>query len=177
MKSVWKGTRTTLLMLLKWCKISLQNKANEKKNKNKRALYLSVNVFSTKVLIRDTIFTSPNGDGTAILGGQPSHAKVQPPAGQRKYLHFSVILRPWVLVRPRESNPRPSALQSSALPTELILSNCYFKVFFANASEEKVKVFCMWTYRGIWATELRWLRGLTLFPSHETAKSQGGYRG
>ena len=38
-----------------------------------------------------------------------------------EYLHFSVILRPWVLVRPRESNPRPSALQSSSLQTELIL--------------------------------------------------------
>ena len=60
----------------------------------KKALYLSVNVLSTKVLIEDTIFTSPNGDGTAILRGHPSHAKVQPPAGQRKYLHFSVILRP-----------------------------------------------------------------------------------
>ena len=30
---------------------------------------MSVNVFSTKVLIGDTIFTSPNGDGTAILLG------------------------------------------------------------------------------------------------------------
>ena len=139
-KSVWKDTRTTLLMLLKWCKISLQSKANDKKKKTKTKtkghfIWVS-NVFSTKVLIRDTIFTSPNGDGTAILLCHPSHAKVQPPAGQRKYLHFSVILRPWVLVRPRESNPRPSALQSSALPTELILSNCYVKVFFANASEE-----------------------------------------
>ena len=36
-------------------------------------------------------------------------------------LHFSVILRPKVLVRPRESNPRPSSLQSNALPTELTL--------------------------------------------------------
>ena len=44
--------------------------------KKKKALYLSVNVFSTKVLIGDTIFTSPNGDGTAILRGHPSHAKV-----------------------------------------------------------------------------------------------------
>ena len=42
----------------------------------KKALYLSVNVFSTKVLIGDTIFTSPTGDGTAILRGHPSHAKV-----------------------------------------------------------------------------------------------------
>ena len=44
--------------------------------KEKNALCLSVNVLSTKVLIRDTIFTSPTGDGAAILGGHPSHAKV-----------------------------------------------------------------------------------------------------
>ena len=44
--------------------------------KKKKALYLSVNVFSTKVLIVDTNFTSPNGDGAAILRGHPSHAKV-----------------------------------------------------------------------------------------------------
>ena len=61
----------------------------EKKN----ALYLSVNVFSTKVLIGTLYFTSPNGDVTAILRGHPSHAKVQPPPGQRKYLHFSVIFK------------------------------------------------------------------------------------
>ena len=89
--------------------------------KKLNAVYLSVSVFSTKVLIGDTIFTSSNGDGTAILRGHPSHAKVSPLAVQRKYLHFSVILRPWVMVRPRESNPRPPALQSNALPTELIL--------------------------------------------------------
>ena len=32
----------------------------------KKALSLSVNVFSTKVQIGDTIFTCPTGDGTAI---------------------------------------------------------------------------------------------------------------
>ena len=42
----------------------------------KNALYLSVNVFSTKVLVGDTIFTSLTGDGTAILRGQPSYARV-----------------------------------------------------------------------------------------------------
>ena len=56
--------------------------------------YSSVNVFSTKVLIGDTIFTSFNGDGTAILRGHPSHAKGYPLAVQRKYVHFSAILRP-----------------------------------------------------------------------------------
>ena len=82
---------------------------------------MSVNVFSMKVLIGDTIFTFPSGDGTAILSDQPSHAKVKPFAGQKQYLHFSVILRPCVLVRPRESNPPSPALQSNALPTQLIL--------------------------------------------------------
>ena len=43
----------------------------------KNGLYLSVNVFSTKVLIGDTIFTFPKGDGIAILRGHPSHAKVK----------------------------------------------------------------------------------------------------
>ena len=35
-----------------------------------KALYLSVNGFSTKALIRDTIFTSPTGDGTATEPGE-----------------------------------------------------------------------------------------------------------
>ena len=51
---------------------------------------MSVNVFSTKALIEDTIFTSPTGDGTTILRGHPSHAKVQP---LRQYLQFSVIFK------------------------------------------------------------------------------------
>ena len=58
-------------------------------------------------------FTSPTEDGTAVLRGHLSHAKVSPLALQREWLHFSVILRPWVLVRLRESNPRPPALLST----------------------------------------------------------------
>ena len=46
------------------------------KNKKGNARYLSVNVFSTKVLIGDTIFTSRTENETAILRGHPSHAKV-----------------------------------------------------------------------------------------------------
>ena len=53
--------------------------------KEKNALYLSVNVFSTKALIM-----SPTGDGTAIFRGHPSHAKVQP---LRHYLQFAVIFK------------------------------------------------------------------------------------
>ena len=97
----------------------------------KKALYLSLNVFRTKVLIRDTSFTFPTGDGTAILRGHLSHAKVSPFAGQKQYLYFLSYFKPWVLVRPRESNPRPSALHSRALPTELILPrlNSLFVLF------------------------------------------------
>ena len=52
-----------------------------------------MSVFFIKVLIGDTtVFTSPTGDGTAILRDHPSHAKVQPLAVQS--LHLSVILRP-----------------------------------------------------------------------------------
>ena len=50
-----------------------------------------------------------------------SHAKVKLFAGQRRYLHFSVILTPQVLVQPWESNLQPPTLQSTTLLTELIL--------------------------------------------------------
>ena len=44
-----------------------------------KALYLCSNVFSTKVGIGDSIFTSPTGDGTAILRGhRPNYAKALP---------------------------------------------------------------------------------------------------
>ena len=77
---------------------------------------MSVNVFSMKVLIGDTIFISimsPAGDGMAILHGDTSHTKLF--AGQRQYLHFLVILRPQVLVWSQESNLQPPTLQSSTL--------------------------------------------------------------
>ena len=51
---------------------------------NKIALYLSVNAFSTKALIENTISMSPSGDrARTILRGHPSHAQVQPFARQR----------------------------------------------------------------------------------------------
>ena len=75
----------------------------------------------------NTIFTPPTGEGNAFLRGHPSH---RPRCMQREYLHFSVIFWPWVFVWPRESNPRPSALQSTALPTELILPRLLFTVSY-----------------------------------------------
>ena len=87
--------------------------------------YLSANVSSMKVLIADTIFKPPTGDGTAI--GHPSHAKVSPLAVQREYVHFSVILRPWVMVRPWELNTGPPAsnweTNDSSLPVKILNAN------------------------------------------------------
>ena len=47
----------------------------------KNALYLNVDVFCTKILIEGTVFSSPTGDGAAILRIHPSNAKVYPYAG------------------------------------------------------------------------------------------------
>ena len=69
-----------------------------------------VKIYVRSQIPGDTVFTFPNGEETAIyVASEP-----------RKGLAF-VTLRPRVLVRPRESNPQHLALQSSALPTELIL--------------------------------------------------------
>ena len=51
------------------------SRSTEKLSREENALYLSVNVLSTKVLIGDTFYTSPTGGGTAILLGHPSHKK------------------------------------------------------------------------------------------------------
>ena len=103
------------------------------KSCGKNLFCLSFSVFRTLVLIEDTIFTSPTGDGTAILRGHPSYAKVFLFSELRLYLHFSVILRPCrVLVRSRKSNPRPPALQSSALITELILPQLELHFIWCN---------------------------------------------
>ena len=89
----------------------------------KNALYLSVNVFSTKVLIGDTIFYFSywRGDRHFTWSSEPREGLAA--CSTKVVLHFSVILRPWVLVWPRQSNPRPLALQSHALPTERRLPN------------------------------------------------------
>ena len=42
---------------------------------NEKTFYLTVNVFSTKVLIEDTIFMFTTGDRTAVLHGHMSHVK------------------------------------------------------------------------------------------------------
>ena len=56
------------------------------------ALYLSVNVFSKKILIGTLFLRLLLETGPPFLRSYPSHAKVQPFAAQRQYLHFSVTL-------------------------------------------------------------------------------------
>ena len=58
------------------------------------ACYLSVNGFSTKVLIGTLFLPLLLETEAPFLHGHLSHAKVQLFAAQRQYLHFSVILRP-----------------------------------------------------------------------------------
>ena len=70
-------------------------------------------------LARKYYFTSLIGEETTILRGHPSHAKVLQLQGKCSTFISQSFLR--VLVQPQESNPRPPAQQSSALPTELIL--------------------------------------------------------
>ena len=78
-------------------------------------LYLSVKVFSAKVLIGDVIFSSPPGDRTTILFGHPSQMKVYPVAEQRECLHFSVSFKILSIGLSRKSNQRDSPLCSQAL--------------------------------------------------------------
>ena len=80
---------------------------------------LSVNVFNSKVLIGDTIFTSPNGDGTSILLGHSSRESSSRLRG--KYLRFLIIFKTVnICPAPEIELPHP-ALHSSALTTGAIL--------------------------------------------------------
>ena len=75
--------------------------------------HISGQVLIQDTIFEDTIFTFPTGFGTTTLRDLLSNMKVQPFAGQRQFLHLSVILRPRVMVGPWESNLRPPSLQSS----------------------------------------------------------------
>ena len=62
----------------------------------KTPLSLRINAFNAKVLIeelRALLFTSPVGDGTAILRGHPSLV-VQPLVEQRQYFHSQLFWDP-----------------------------------------------------------------------------------
>ena len=65
----------------------------EEKKKKKRS-YLSVNVFSKKVLIGDTIFTSPTEDGTAILRGHLSYGSSSHLRGKGSTFIFQLFWDP-----------------------------------------------------------------------------------
>ena len=76
-------------------------------HKQVRVIWLSM---YTKILNRDTIFSSPTGDGTTILRGYPSYSKVQSLGvqymGVTSFLIYFKTLSNGT-VRPRESNLRP----------------------------------------------------------------------
>ena len=78
-------------------------------------LSLSINVFSTEVLIEDTIFVSYwRRSGHFMCSSKPCEGLVL----QREYLHFSLFLVSSGLAW----EPATSHSRSSTLPTELILS-------------------------------------------------------
>ena len=56
-----------------------------------------VRTFLSSVVPQIIIFPKTKKSYTTVLRGHRSHVKVSPFAGQRQYLHFSVILGPWVL--------------------------------------------------------------------------------
>ena len=88
----------------------------------KIALYLSVNVFSRKVLIGDTIFTSG-----LVETGPPFYVVIRATQrftrlqGKGSTFISQIFYDPEYCSGPGMSNPRPPALLSSVLLTELIL--------------------------------------------------------
>ena len=63
-----------------------------------------VSMYLARKRTEDTTLSSPTGDGTDILRGHPSHAKVQPwssPVCRAQAVpSFLTNFKPWVLVRP-----------------------------------------------------------------------------
>ena len=81
---------------------------------------------------------------------------------QREYVHFSVILRPWVLVQPRESNPRPPAQHLQPISVLCIhpdFCDMIRRLWFdrhdsterlPSSKQERTWGFCMRIYGGVW---------------------------
>ena len=73
---------------------------------------VDIQTFSTELLIGDTVFTSP----VQLETGPPFYVVILAVCRAKAVTSFLSFLRPLVLVRPREANPRPPALQSNVLP-------------------------------------------------------------
>ena len=83
---------------------------------------MSDNVFSTKVLTGDTIFTSPTGDGTAILRARSSEPREGLAARWAKEVPSILSYFKTLSIGPASGiEPATSRSAVSALPTELIL--------------------------------------------------------
>ena len=69
-------------------------------------------------------FEDTSENGNTMLCGHLSHMKPFP--RQRKYLHFSVILKPWVVVQSWVLNPWPPALQLLKSYLILVMTSCLY---------------------------------------------------
>ena len=96
----------------------------------KNAPYLSVNAFSKKVPIGDTIFMSPTGDGSAILHGHPRSREKAVPSFLRHFKTLSVGPVPGF--KPATSHPavRRWYLFGTKLPPNIDLTSRYGSVHF-----------------------------------------------
>ena len=108
------------MSLLKWI---LETSSQNAINAQKRTLI--VNVFSAKVLIEDTIFTSPTGEVTAIYVVIRATRRSSLWQGvPKQYLHFSVILNHeyWFDPGNRTRDFLLCSERSSFIPNDIFLS-------------------------------------------------------
>ena len=129
-----KKAATRKLVGVKWCEIHKEWPINGLMIKiGKNALYLSVSALSTKVLIRDTIFTSPTGDGTAILHGHPRSSNLQGKGStfiSQTYKTLSVGPVPGIKPATSRSAVRRWYLFGIKLPPNFELTSRYGSVHF-----------------------------------------------
>lgn len=99
----WARYATTMLLEIV-CRDSVNEKCKKYTNFIWESMYEKLKYSFGTLFLRHLL----EMHGTAIFSGHQSHPhpKVYAFAGQRQ-LHFSMVLRPWVLARSRESNPRP----------------------------------------------------------------------
>ena len=95
---------------------------------DKNALYLTFNVLSTEVLLGTLVLRLQVETGPpfyVVIGGTRRSSHLQ----GKGSTFISHLFKTPSIVRPRESNPRPPTLQSSALLTDLSSKYKSFHIF------------------------------------------------